>query len=193
MEEVEHVVPDGTSSQATGDSHGALKVLGVDASRKAVVGVVGQSQSFLLSLELGNGDDRSEDLFAHNAHVRTDVGEDGGLDEVSFRALDGVTTEGESGAFLLANVDVVEDSVVLDLGSLGTLLSAGGEVTADFERLQAGCELLHEGVVDLFLDVDTSAGVASLSLVHIKTEDGPLDGLLEVGVSEDDVLFEVKC
>lgn len=54
--------------------------------------------------------------------------------------------------------------------------------------LRSACpELLDELVVDGFFNVDTRTSAAALSVVEVDTEVDPVDGLFEIGVSEDDV------
>jgi hypothetical protein len=64
---VQHVVavdPDGTSLQRVRDADCGVEVGGVDGRGETVVGVVASLDDLLLSGELGNGADRSEDLLS---------------------------------------------------------------------------------------------------------------------------------
>ena len=97
--------------------------------------------------------------------------------------------------------------VVLLLRYLGGLEVVGVEGVADLERLGVLGEALEELVVDLLVDVDARARTAALAVVEaarasrqhgageeagkrggdvLDTERGPLDGLVNVGVVEDD-------
>ena len=105
---VDHVVlvdPDGTSLEGVGDLDGGVEVGGVDSGGKTVVGVVADLDDLLLGLELADGADRAEDLLLHNLHVVLDVGEDGGLDEVSLVTL-ALATSLDGSTLVLTGLDV---------------------------------------------------------------------------------------
>lgn len=61
------------------------------------------------------------------------------------------------------------------------------EGVADLVRGRTLLEPLHELVVDARLDVDAGAGTAALAVVEEDAEVDPRDGILDVGVVEDDV------
>lgn len=186
---VEHVVavdPDGTGSERVGDAEGGVEVLGVDGGGKTVRGVVSELDDILLILELGDGTDGAEDLLLHDLHVGLDVGEDGGLDEVTLVA-ETLTTRLDGGTFVLAGLDVAHDTVVLELRNLRTLEGLLVEGVANLVLLSALLEGLEELVVDGLLDKDTGTGAAALAVVVVDTEVDPVDSLLDVGVFEDNV------
>lgn len=186
---VEHVVlvdPDGAGLQRVGDTDGRVQVSGVDGRGQAVVGVVGLLDDLLLGRELGNGADGAEDLLLDNLHVGSDVGEDGGLDEVALVA-EALTANLAVGALLLALLDVAHDAVELQLADLGALEGVLVEGVADSVGGGALLEGLEELVVNALLDVDARAGAAGLAVVEVDAEVGPRDGLLNVGVVEDNV------
>jgi hypothetical protein len=89
-------------------------------SGKTVCGRVADLDGILLSLELGNGADRAEDLLLHDLHVLGDIREDGWLDEVSDITL-ALATCLDLGTSFLTSVDVAHDTVELKLADLGTL------------------------------------------------------------------------
>jgi hypothetical protein len=89
-------------------------------SSKTIGSGVTNTDSILLSLELGNRADGSENLLLHNLHVLGDVGENGWLDEVANIAV-ALATSLDLGASFLSLVDVGHDAVELELGDLGTL------------------------------------------------------------------------
>ena len=99
------VDPNGTSLEGVGNLDGGVEVGCVDGGSKTVCGVVADADGLLLGLELGDRADGSEDLFLHDGHVVLDVGEDGGLDEVSLIAL-ALATGDDGGTFFLAGLDV---------------------------------------------------------------------------------------
>ena len=185
----DHVVvvhPDGTSLQGVGDTDSGVDVLGVNGSSETVRGVVTNLDSLSLILELLDGDDRAEDLLLGDLHVTSDTGEQSGLDEVALVTV-AVTTDGDSSTGLLAVVDVFHDTVELELGDLRTLEGIGvkgvAELVLGSTLLEAGNEL----VVDVLLDEETRAGAAALAVVEEDTEVGPRDGVVNVGVVENNV------
>ena len=105
MKSVVCVDPNGTSLEGVGDLDGSVEVLGVDGGGETVCAGVAKLDGILLGLELGDRADGSEDLFLHDGHVVLDVGEDGGLDEVSLVAL-ALTAGNDGGTLVLAGLDV---------------------------------------------------------------------------------------
>ena len=88
------------------------------------------------------------------------------------------------------------DPVKLKLGNLRTLEGIGMEGIADIVALCSLLEALEELVVDGFLDIDTGTGAAALAVVEEDTEVDPRDGVVNVGVLEDDVgrlAAELEC
>jgi len=101
---VKHVIlvdPDGTGTELVGDTDGSVQVLCVDSSGKTICGVVASLDDLLFGLELGDGADGAEDLFLHDLHVLSDIGEDSGLDEVSLVTVT-LATSDNGRAFLLS-------------------------------------------------------------------------------------------
>lgn len=99
------VDPNGTSLEGVGDLNGGVEVGCVDSSSKTVCGVVTNADGVFLGLEFGDGADGSEDLLLHDGHVVLDVGEDGGLDEVSLVAL-ALAASDDGGTLVLTGLDV---------------------------------------------------------------------------------------
>lgn len=180
------VDPDGAGAEAVADADGRVEVLGVDGGGEAVLGVVAEPDGLLLGRELGDGADGPENLLLHDLHVVRDVGKDGGLDEVALVAV-ALAARDDGGAVLLARLDVAHDAVVLELADLGALEGLRVEGVADLVVLGAGLEGGDELVVDALLHVDARAGAAALAVVVVDAKVDPADGLLDVGVVEDDV------
>ena len=168
MHEVEHVHPQRPRLQLIRDPHRALIILRMDPRRQPIRRIVRLPDNLLLIGELMHGDHRAENLLLHNPHARLDVREDGRLDPIPIRAVSvavGFSAKSDGGAFLLADIEVGFDLVVLDLGVLRALVGGGVEVVADFNFFQACGEELAELVVDVFVYVDAGAGVAGLAVV----------------------------
>ena len=111
MKSVVGVDPDGAGAEGVGDLYGGGEVGGVDGSSEAVGGVVADLDDVGLVLELGDCAHGAEDLFLLDLHVLGDVGEDGGLDEVTLVAL-ALTASLDGGAFLLALLNVAAGILV---------------------------------------------------------------------------------
>lgn len=158
----------------------------MDGSGETVVGVVSELDDILLVLELGDGADGTENLLLHDLHVGADVAEDGGLDEVTLVAKT-LATGLDSGTLFLTGLDVAHDTVVLKLADLGALESLLVERVTDLVLSSALLEGGQELVVDALLDEDTGTGAAALAVVVVNTEVDPVDGVLDVGVVENDV------
>jgi hypothetical protein len=99
------VDPDGTSLEGVGDLNGGVEVGCVDGGSKTVCGVVTDADGISLVLEFGDRANGSEDLLLHDGHVVLDVGEDGGLDEVSLVTLT-LAAGNDGGTLVLAGLDV---------------------------------------------------------------------------------------
>jgi hypothetical protein len=186
---VEHVVlvdPDGTRLERVGHADGGVEVGGVHTRGETVGGVVADGDDLLLGLELGDGADGAEDLLLHDLHVLSDVGEDRGLDEVTLLAV-AATTGLDLGTSLLALLNVTHDTVVLELRDLRSLEDTLREWVTDLVGGSTSTESLDELVVDAGLNVDTRTGAAALTVVQEDTEVDPGDGVLNVGVVEDNV------
>lgn len=185
----EHVVlvdPDGAGAEVVADADGGVEIPSVHGGGETVCAVVAGLDDLVLGRELGDGADGAEDFLLHDLHVGGDVAEDGRLDEVALVAV-ALTTSLAGGTGLLALLDVVHDAVVLQLADLGTLEGVGVEGVTDSVLLSSLLEGGDELVVDTLLDVDTRASTAALSVVEVNTEVDPRDGLLDIGVVEDDV------
>jgi hypothetical protein len=172
---VDHVVavhPYGTSTEVVGDTNGSVQVGGVNSSRKAVGSVVGSLDDLFFCAELGNGADRAEDLLLHDLHVWLNIGEDGGLDEISLLSVS-LTTDLDLGTSLLALFNITHDTVILKLRDLWALKGITLEWVANLVLLCAGLESLHKFVVDAVLDIDTGSSAAALAVVEKDTKVNP--------------------
>lgn len=180
------VDPDGAGAQGVGHLDGGVEIAGVDGGRETVGRAVAEVDRFFLGLELGNGADGAKDLFLHDLHVLRDTREDGWLDEVALVAL-ALAANLDLRARRLAVVDVGHDAVELDLRDLWALEGVLVEWVADDVLLCSLLESLDELLVDALLDVDTRAGAAALAVVEEDTEVDPGDGVVDVGIVEDNV------
>lgn len=186
---VNHVVrvdPHGTGADGVGDAQRRVEVRGVHGGRKAVGRAVALLDGLLFGLELGDGADGAEDLLLDDLHVLSDVREDGGLDEVADVAV-AVAAGGHGGTGLLAVLNVSHDAVELQFRDLRSLEGGHVEWVSDLVGLGALLEAGDELVVDALLHVDAGAGAAALAVVEEDTKVDPRDGVVNVGVVEDDV------
>lgn len=83
--------------------------------------------------------------------------------------------------------NLLHDAVELDLGNLRTLESVRSEGVANDVLLRTLLEPLDKLVIDALLDVDTGTGTAALAVVEEDTEVDPRDGVVDVGILENDV------
>lgn len=158
----------------------------MDGGRETVVSVVTNLDGFFLGLELLDSNDGAEDLLLNDLHVLGDIDKGGRLDVVALVAV-ALTADENLGTSLLALINVAHDTVELELGHLGTLEGVLVERVAD---LVGGCALLEaldELVVDALLDEEAGTGTAALAVVEEDTEVGPRNGVINIGVVEDDV------
>ena len=63
------VDPDSAGVEGVADTNRSVEILGVNGSSEAVHRVIAQLKDLFLGLELGDGADRSEDLFLHDLCV----------------------------------------------------------------------------------------------------------------------------
>lgn len=98
-----------------------------------------------------------------------------------------LTTQSNGGTLFLAVVDVLHDAVELQLGDLGTLEGVIGEGVAQLVLGGTLLEALNELVVDALLDQQAGTGTAALAVVEEDTKVGPRDGVVNVGIVEDNV------
>lgn len=137
-----------------------------------VVGAVTNANSIGLILELGDSDNGAEDLLLGDLHVGSDVGENGGLDEVALSTV-ALTTHGDGGTLVLAVVDVLHDTVELELRNLGTLEGVTLEGVAELVLSGTLLEASDKLVVDALLDQQARTGAATLAVVEEDTEVSP--------------------
>mmetsp|Transcript_27116 Transcript_27116/g.79141 ORF Transcript_27116/g.79141 Transcript_27116/m.79141 type:complete len:412 (-) Transcript_27116:686-1921(-) len=148
------------------------------AGAEAVHRVVCDGDGLLLVPEGGDARDGAEDLLLEDLHVVC-AGEDGGLDVVA--AVDHVVgrAAGEHLCALRgAEVDVVDDLLVLRARDLRPHHRRLVERVPRLDRLRARDDLLHELVVDVLLHEHPRVAGADLALVESE-EDGALDRLVE--------------
>ena len=180
------VDPHSSRLQVVGDANGGVEVVGVEGGGKTVGVVVSELDDLLLVLELGNGTDGAENLLLHDLHVGSDVAEDSRLDEVALVTVP-ATASLELGTVLLSILNVTHNPVVLQLTDLRALERLLVERVADGVGSRPLLEGLEERVVDILMHVDTRAGATALAMVVVDTEVDPRNGLLDVGVLEDNV------
>ena len=186
---VQHVVavnPDGTGIDAVGDLDSGVQVVGVDSSSQSVSGVVTSLDRILNGIELSDRANWTKDLLLHDLHVWSDVGENGWLDEVSL-ITQTLTTNLNLSALLLAVLNVLHDSVELDLGDLWALEGIILEWISDLVCVCALAETGDELIVDAGLDVDTGTSAAGLSVVEEDSEVNPGDSVIDISIIENDV------
>jgi len=164
-------------------------VLREDSATQTVRRIVRPGHRLFFPLEARDDDKRPEDLFAVDLHVILHVRKDGRGDEeaLAVDVLVRLSARGQGGALGLAGLDVAEHFLVLRLGDLRALEGFVVERVADLaDGLDLLLELVAELVVDGVLDQDARGGGADLAHVRHDADVAPLDGLVEVGVFEDE-------
>ena len=123
-------------------------------------------------------------------HVGFSVGEDGGLDVVPAweASVTGLATQLDGCALLLATLNVAQDLFILHLTVLGTLVSGWIKIIANLEFRHALGEALDKVIIDVFVNIYAGSSMASLAKVHVNAPGGPLDCLVEIGISKNNVL-----
>jgi len=172
---VEHVVainPYGASTEAVGNTNGSVQVGGVNSSRQTIGSVVSNLDDLVFCAELGNGANRAKDLLLHDLHVWLNVGEDGGLDEVSLLSVP-LATNLELSTGLLSLLNITHDTVILKLRDLWALEGIALEWIANLVLLCTSLESLYELIVDAILDIDTGSCTAALTVVVEDTKVNP--------------------
>lgn len=168
VDKVVHVHPRCARLEGVRHPDGALIVLGVYRSGETIVCVVGVLDDLGFVGELADGHHGTKDLLAHDLHLGLAVSEDGGLNVVATTGfLDGGSSQGHSGPFLLAGLDVTQNLVVLHLAVLRSLVRGRVEWIANLDALHPLGVCLQEFVVHVFVNIDTSAGMAGLAEVHV--------------------------
>src|SRR5262249_32517984 len=151
-----------------------------------VIGPVGAVNYFIHTLERKYADHRSEDFVFGNGHLILHVVKDRGLDEVAVAAM-ALAAEHELGAFLLANVAVLQNLVHLLIGDLRSLLGGGIERIAELALLGFRCQPFDKFFLDFFFDKESRTGGAALAAMEINGVKGAIHGLFHISIGEDHV------
>ena len=113
----EHVVavhPHCSGTDFIGHANNSLVVVRMNCSRETVHGIIRTLNHLVNRLKLESHNNRAKDFFSSNAHVIGYVFENGGRDEVAFRAeFDGSLVALCTGSE--AVLDVIPNAVILDL------------------------------------------------------------------------------
>src|SRR5690606_1696305 len=126
-------------------------VAGVEITSQSEFGVVSHADRLLLGLEPEQGRDGAEGFLAGHLHLRRDVAQHGGLEEIAAELLatgDERSALGQGILDMLANL--VDRSAIDERAGGGAVLRA----VADLEAADSLGELLREGVIDAVLDQD---------------------------------------
>ena len=97
------------------------------------------------------------------------------------------TTNLNLGTRLLALLNVPHDTVELELRHLRALEGLRVERITNLVFRRALLEALQELIVDVLLHEDTRSRAAALAVVEVDAKVDPRDGVVDVGVLEDDV------
>jgi hypothetical protein len=167
-----------------------LDIVGPDRRCQTVDRIVGHPGDFLVILERDNRQNRAEDLFLGNGHVVGDVVEDGWLDEVAVgKSLfgDSAATVGEICSAFLGHLDIAQDAVALIRRNHWSHLGVPVQRVANPDLGRARDEIAHELVLDGFVQEESGTGSTALTGVGEDCEQGTGNGLIDIGIREDDV------
>jgi hypothetical protein len=143
-----------------------MSISGEHTGAKTEAGVIGNLDRLLHRAEGGHRHHRAKDLLLEHAHLVVAL-ENGGLDvESTLHSLVTVATGEDGGSFVLANLQVRLDLVILHLGGLGTNHGGGVQGVASLDRLDASNHLGHESVVDVGMHEDSGWASAYFTLVQ---------------------------
>ena len=172
------------------DLHGCIDILGEYRAAEAVHAVIGQRDDFVSGLEFLYYDDRSEDFFLAHAAVRLVSDKDGWFHEIALVAAVcriAFAARHEGRALFDADLDVIQDFILLGFVDLRTELGRWIRRIADLDRFEGRFQVFQEFIEDAFLHEETRAGAADLSLIEEDALAGTVDGLRKVAVVKDDV------
>ena len=159
-----------------------------DSTTQTICRIVRPSHGLFLRLEAGDDDERPKDLLPIDFHIILDVREDGRRDEeaLAIDVLVRLSARRQRRALGLPRLDIAEHLLVLRLRDLRALEGLVLEWITDFaDGLDLLLERLTELVVDGLLHQDARGGSADLAHVGHDADVAPLDGLVEIGVVED--------
>ncbi len=167
----------------------AIDVLRVDGRRQPVGDVVDDRDCFVYGRDLQDGDDRSKDLLARDAHVPRDADEDGWLVEepTSVRTIrETMAAARERRSLLLADRDVAHHLLQLLLADGRAHLCARIQAITDAERTHSCHEPLDEAIVHSVVHDHAAGRGAPLPRRSKSAPQTTLDGEIESRIVHDD-------
>jgi hypothetical protein len=183
------VDPAGAGLQSRDCAMGAGQIGGEDAGGEAELRSVGAGDHLVLVLEIEHRHDGAEDLLARDGHVVGHAGEDRRFhEEAVFESLNRryAAADFQRRAFLFAGLDIAQHLVALGGGDQRPHLDGLVHRVADDDGACAFDKALDETVADRAVDEDAGAVGADLAGGVEIAEHGAADGVLDIGVLEDD-------
>ena len=114
VEVIVGVDPNGTSANLVGNVNSLVDIIGVDASSKTVLSIIGKLDNTSTFLNLGNGHNGAKNLLLDNLHVFGDVSENGGVHKVTL-TVNALATSDNLSTTPDTVLNVLKDTVELDL------------------------------------------------------------------------------
>src|SRR5690625_4320132 len=145
------VQPDHAGFNLLREVVGALQIRSPDVGSQAVLGVVGQLEGFFIGVEWRDCNDWTEDFFLEASCRWIHVDKHGWLHEVALWEFCGALTTGVQLRFLLADLDVRGDLLVVLWVDQCTDFGGWVRRQANLDALSLGCIALDEFVVDAAL------------------------------------------
>src|SRR5687768_2335143 len=187
IELVEGVRPDDAGLEQRAHLEDARALVGPDSSGEAVHRVVRLFDGFFEGAEGEHAQHRAKDFFARDTVALGDTGEYRRLEVEPLRwkvAHGGLI---QLGAAANSGIDKLTDAIELrarvDRADVGVLV----ERIADAQHIDPAFELRHEELGDRFLDEESRAGAADVTLVEEDPVDYAFDRLVDRRIVEDDV------
>lgn len=187
---VVRVDPDAARLDGASNTEGTVDVLCPDSAAEAVIAVIGHLDHLFFRLEFDDDGDRSENLFAGDAHIVRSICDECRLHEDAVLELTIsclFTAAGDGRTFFFSEFDIGENLIELSFIDRRTELRIFLPRQANLDFVEAFDEFCYKFVIDIFLNEDARTSAADLPLIEEDAELGTIISLFEVAVREEDV------
>ncbi|MNR13367.1 hypothetical protein D3C85_1297710 [compost metagenome] len=161
--------------------HGLGQVVGPQACGQTVLVVVGQFDDLVFIGERHHRQHRAEYFVTGHAHAVVDIGQYGRLHEEPI-AFEQLTTGHHAGAFFTSGFDVLEHADLLLARHQGVDRCGCVHAGADRHGGNRLGQAFDKFVIARLVHIEARCCSANLAIVEQATEQGTLDGLVDVGV-----------
>src|SRR5215472_4631442 len=183
-----HVIdPDDSRAERFHDAESFINVTGPHGGGKPISGVVRDANGFRFAVEGNDGSNGAKDFFTSDAGGVLHVVENRRLNVVTFAKLLGAAAADRDFCFLLAEIEVGSDAVVLLFADERTHLRVAFKRSAKFDALGLFGHSIHELGINLFVDKNAAARRAHFALIDEHTEQRAIHGRFPIGVGKENV------